>query len=78
MSSTTTIYVYLVGEGVDVWRAVAAESLGQSLYRILPAEDKEATEVWEFQPGDIVRCEQMSFSEGEGLVAVSKGVQSAT
>jgi hypothetical protein len=44
--SRTTIYVAPLDEGVDVWRPVAAEYLGNDLYRLL--DETPEDEVWEF------------------------------
>lgn len=51
---TETIYVYLLWEGIDVWRPVEAlvESAG---YRITGSEPKG--ENWQFNAGSLVRCE---------------------
>lgn len=65
-------YVYLCGEGVDVWRPARARWLGPDLYQLL-GEVPEG-EVWQFQPGDVVQCVLRGF-EGEPLrhlVAVKK------
>ena len=52
-----TIYVYLLDEGVDVWRPVLAEKIGESTYRIIEQNYDQSIEIWEFGPGDIVYCE---------------------
>jgi hypothetical protein len=64
------IYVYLLNEGVDVWRPTTGQRVGDNVYRILPTEkyDPEGEE-WEFPPGSIVRCEHQIFSDGRHLVA---------
>jgi hypothetical protein len=54
MSNEVTVYVPLVDEGVDVWRPVQAEHLGDHLYR-LTGEQPEG-EVWPFASGDVVKC----------------------
>jgi hypothetical protein len=67
-----TIHVYLLDEGVDVWRPVSAELVRKDIYRITgtPPDDSEK---WEFMPGDVVRCRQKNFNSGEtGLVAYEK------
>lgn len=69
--ATTTIYVYMVDEGVDVWRpvqAVRASHLGFRFTGEIPSD-----EVWSFRPGEVVRCEERTFADGNrGLVAVAK------
>jgi hypothetical protein len=63
-----TIYVELLDEGVDVWRPVEAERVGE-FFRIvgLPPE----SERWTFPSGSLVRCEQRELSHGSALVAVA-------
>jgi hypothetical protein len=63
-----TVHVRLLGEGVDVWRPVPAERLGDSTYRLgeaLPPMD----EAWSFSPGDVVVVER---GETEALIAVAR------
>jgi hypothetical protein len=65
----TEIFVALVDEAWDCWRPVAAEELGNGLYRLVGSVP--ASEKWEFQPGEIVRVKEHVFFGGEkGLVAV--------
>jgi hypothetical protein len=66
---TKTIYMYLPDEAVDVWRPIQAEVLGECHFRILGPVPTD--EVWEFQPGTIVRAEIKSLSEGDAWVATS-------
>jgi hypothetical protein len=64
-----TVFVALLGEGVDVWRPVTAESLGSGFYRL--AGSVPDTEIWQFSPGTVVRCESHTFTDGDcGLIAV--------
>ena len=71
-TQTTTIYVALLHEGVDVWRPVDAEDLGDGVFRIL-VHDVGPHERWAFAPGARVRCETRTFADGEsGLVAVAE------
>ena len=65
----TKIYVYLLNEGVDVWRPVDAEKVENDLYRLVGSPPDE-TEHWEFPTGSVVRAEIRSLSEGPTLVAV--------
>jgi len=65
-----TIYVYLINEGVDVWRPVSAEHMGDAIYRIVSSNENPDGEDWEFQTGQVVRCECRTLSEGQSLVAV--------
>jgi hypothetical protein len=66
-----TIYVHLLNEGVDVWRPVeAAPAASDARFRIVTPCPEE--EDWEFQPGDVVRCEMRTLSGGPCLVAVER------
>jgi hypothetical protein len=67
----TKIFVYMLNEGTDVWRPVEAEKENE-FFRILTVRDIEDEE-WEFNTGDLVRCENKIFQSGiTGLVAVQK------
>jgi len=73
VSLAVEIFVALIGEGVDVWRPVQAESLGGRLYRIATVNPDPQAERWQFVRGDVVRCEPREFSGGtRGLVAMEK------
>ncbi len=56
LSSRCTIYVRLVNEPVDVWRPVEAEHVSGNVHLILPQDYDRDSEVWEFEPGDLVEC----------------------
>jgi hypothetical protein len=60
MSRTTTVYVALLDEHVDVWRPVQAEHVAGDLYRL--TGERPDDEVWPFSPGDVVRCQARSLS----------------
>ena len=71
VKSLTTVYVALLDEGVDVWRPVKAESLGKGRYRLVGPVPE--TEIWQFSPDSIVRCESRQFEDGHsGLVAIEQ------
>lgn len=76
MAPTEEIYVYLLDEGVDVWRPVQAEPLGQGNYLIVSANPHPEDESWQFVQGDVVRCERKELMDGiarvSRLVAVEK------
>jgi hypothetical protein len=66
-----SVYVALLDEGVDVWRPVAAQHVHGDEYELCGTVPDE--EVWQFQPGEVVRCETRRFSDGtSGLVAVGR------
>ncbi|MCI0348645.1 MAG: hypothetical protein L0Z53_04400 [Acidobacteriales bacterium] len=66
----STVYVYLLDEGVDCWRPVQADKVGENLYRIRgPVPEGER---WEFQPDDVVRAVIRKLSDGPTLVAIEK------
>ena len=69
------IYVYLEGEGTDVWRPVEADHLGGDTYRITSESNDRDDEHWRFSPGDLVRCEVRMLSNSKPhrrLVAIEK------
>ena len=66
---TTTIYVYLLDEGIDCWRPVSAEHIRDDVYRIVSEPPDPEDEKWEYLPGAVVRCRQQKLSEGDSLVA---------
>jgi hypothetical protein len=78
LAPTQTIYIALLEEGVDVWRPVEATALPNGLFRIVSENADSETEIWQFQTGAVVRCEQRIFADGkEGLVAVESPAYSA-
>jgi hypothetical protein len=71
-----TIYIALIDEGVDVWRPVKAKPMGDDLFLLLGPVPPD--ELWEFQPGQVVRCREKAFSSNErGLVAYEEVSTSA-
>jgi len=69
------IYVALLNEGTDCWRPVEAERLSDNVFRIVSPTPPD--ERWQFSRGDIVRCQEKSFQDGFGLVAIEKVTQSS-
>lgn len=66
------IYVPFVDEGVEVWRPVDTELVSESVYRISDIPEP-SDEQWQFTRGQLVRCEQRRFSDGQlGLAAVQR------
>lgn len=66
----TEIMVPLVDEGVEYWRPAPALQLNELAYTLLGFVPEE--ENWQFQPGDIVRCEIRNFEyRKQALVAVA-------
>lgn len=57
-----TIYVELLGEGVDCWRPVEAEHLGANRYRI--TGEPPDGESWAFGTGSVVRCDSRGVAWG--------------
>jgi hypothetical protein len=66
----TTVYVTLVGEGLNVLRAVRAEHLGRDFYKII--EQMPEGETWQFGPGQVVRCKKKNLSSGKAMVATEE------
>ena len=65
------IFVALLDEGTDCWRPVAAQRLGENLFLIVGAIPEG--EIWQFRPGQTVRCADHVFSDGSrGQVAVER------
>lgn len=62
-----TIYVNLVGEGMNMMRQIRAEHVRRDFYVIV--EPMPVDEKWEFQTGQVVRCRKKNLSNGKGLVA---------
>ena len=71
-SNIVTIYVYLLDEGIDVWRPVDGIHIKNNIYQIKPESIIPKTETWQFLPSDIVLCEEKILSKGKQIVAVKK------
>ena len=69
MSETSTIFVSLFDEGVDVWRPVIAELHGPGVYLILEQPYDRDLERWQFEPGDYVTCALVDAADGRILAA---------
>ncbi len=71
--NTVQIYVYLEGEGTDVWRPVEALLTGVGEYRIVgqPVDG----EVWQFDSGDVVKCRKRETGKETILVAYERANQ---
>ena len=67
-----TIYIYLLDEGVDVWRPVEAERMSSTTFRIPSTTNIPDDESWMFKPGEVVRCEIRRLADGERLVAIQR------
>jgi hypothetical protein len=65
VTTTVTVYVELLDEGVDVWRPVEAEREDDGVVRL--HSDAPEGETWAFPPGSRVQCERRDI----GLVAVA-------
>jgi len=70
---TTPIYVRLLDEGTDVWWPVEAIREGPDSYRIVTENMNPEDQQWEFQSGELVRCEEHLFGGAtKALVAVAR------
>ncbi len=71
MTESGVIFVRLLDEGVEVWRPVEAQRVGEDVYRIIMDQpyDREI-ETWQFEPGDHVVVELIESNEGPILAAV--------
>jgi hypothetical protein len=61
------IFIELLEEGIVCWRPVAAQRLSEDTYRIV--DQVPEGEIWRFQPGEVVRCEERAFNDETGLTA---------
>jgi len=66
----TMIYVTLMGEGLNVLRAVRAEHLGRDYYKIV--DQMPEGETWQYGPGQVVRCKKKNLSSGKAMVATEE------
>jgi hypothetical protein len=67
----TTIYVALLDEGTACWRPVQAINIDDHVFRIADQPIPE-DELWEFRPGEIVRCDDYDFTDGRHLRAFAR------
>lgn len=74
MVNTIKVYVQLLEEGTPTARPTQAIKLGGNLYKLLPTPKyNPESEIWEFLPGSVVRCEWVKDDKGEAfLYAVEK------
>lgn len=66
-----TVFVELLGEGVDVWRPVAARKRDDGYELKKPPDYDPADEQWRFPPGSIVRVEERDLNGRSVLAAIS-------
>lgn len=66
----TDIYVHLTGESLNLMRSVRAEPLGRDYYRIV--DTMPENEMWQFTPGQVVRCKKQNLSTGKAMVAMEE------
>lgn len=71
---TETIFVALLDEGVNVWRPVEAEHLGDGVYLIVDQPYDSDVEKWKFKPGERVRTELVSSADGVIRVAATREI----
>jgi len=62
------IYVYLKGEGTNVWRPVSARHVDADIFEIVTENSDPEDECWEFNPGQKVRCRERITPEGEKIL----------
>jgi len=65
-----SIYVNLLGEGLNMMRDVVAQDLGRGYYLIV--EQMPEGETWQFQTGQVVRCQKKNLASGKHLVATEE------
>jgi len=65
-----TIYIYLEGEGTDVWRHTTGKRIKDDIYLIeAPSDYDPKIEKWQFKPNTKVHCKLKELSSGKYLVA---------
>lgn len=77
-ANKSEIYIYLEGEGVDVWRPVQAFKLEDDLYQIVSENPDPQDECWQFSMGDIVRCKEHVFADGTAAFVAVEKISAAT
>ena len=66
------IYVQVLNFPGGLLQPTRALHMHNMCYWVLESSDDPEHDVWEFEEGDVVRCEAKEFSEGEpGLFAVA-------
>ena len=71
MTGAPQVYVAIQDEAVECWRPVNAQHVGEDRF-VLAGHIPEG-EVWEFQPGETVRCRERTFQDGTtGWVAFAR------
>jgi hypothetical protein len=70
--SSMKIFVKLLGEGTDAWRATNARPIADDVFEVLGIERPD--EKWEFAPGTRVRCAPRKFSNGS-MELVATGLE---
>ncbi len=68
----TEVFVYLIGEQVDVRRPVQALHLHDDVYEITDQVYDRESEKWEFEPGDQVVCELVDSDDGLSLTVTRR------
>jgi hypothetical protein len=73
-NTETVVYVRLLDEGTDVWRAVPATLLPDGTYELSAPEGYDPqSEIWEFPPHARVCCVAKRFANGQqGLIALTR------
>ena len=73
MNDFTIIYVSVKGSPVDVWHPIKSIRVSDDCYRIAESNPDPEHWCWQFDLGDVVRCKNHAFAEGEiGLTAYAK------
>ena len=76
-SNTDIVYVRLLEEGTEVMRPVPAVNISKNVYKLLATDDYDpAFEIWEFTPGNIVRCAEQKLGSETFLMALELNVDS--
>jgi hypothetical protein len=76
--ASETIYVPLLGEGLEVWRPVQARRVSGDRYRILDQGYDRDVEIWQFEPGTVVKCREEERNGARILIATGVARRTAT
>src|SRR5438552_6999989 len=70
----TTIYMPLIGEGIECWRPVRAVPVSADIFEV--ANKLSENESWAFAPFFRVRCRNKVFADGQtGLVVFAYAIE---
>lgn len=67
------LYIRLIRPEGGLWRPVEGVKVSETDYRVVSDISDPENQTWEFNTGDVVRCQNHVFADGAtGLIAVEK------